>query len=285
MSISHGRMARMTHTEAVQMRVTPGAAAPVEHAIRCRQVGKSYETIEGAEVVALESVDMVVGEGEFVSVVGPSGCGKSTLLKILGGLIDATEGEALLFGTPITRPRTDVGMVFQAPTLLEWRTVLSNVMLPVDVLGLNRTEGRRRARELLAMCGLEGFENKYPGELSGGMQQRVAISRSLVHDPALLLMDEPFGALDALTRESMNLELQRIWQKSGKTVILITHSIAEAVFLSDTVAVMSARPGRLLEVIPIDLPRPRSLDMMGTEAFGAIVNRIRDLLNSNGKLD
>jgi len=248
-------------------------------AIECRDLGKTYSTLEGGDVVALEGVDLAVQPGEFLSVVGPSGCGKSTLLKLLAGLTPASAGEARLFGQPIVGPRKDIGVVFQSPTLLEWRTVLSNTMLPIDVLGLDREAGQRRALALLRMTGLGGFEMKYPGELSGGMQQRVAISRALVHDPALLLMDEPFGALDALTRETMNMELQRIWQESRKTVLLITHSISEAVFLSDRVAVMSPRPGRLLEVLPIDLPRPRSLDMMGTAGFGRLVNEIRGVLN------
>jgi NitT/TauT family transport system ATP-binding protein len=252
---------------------------PQRSAISCVQVGKAYETLEGGEVVALESIDLEVAAKEFVSVVGPSGCGKSTLLKILAGLIPASSGEARLFDEAIKGPRRDVGMVFQSPTLLEWRSVLSNVMLPVDVLRLHRAAGRDRALSLLAMVGLGGFENKYPGELSGGMQQRVSISRALVHDPALLLMDEPFGALDAMTREGMNLELQRIWEEAGKTILLITHSISEAVFLSDRVAVMSARPGRLLEIVDVPLPRPRALEMMGGEEFGALANHIREVLD------
>ena len=255
------------------------ATEPQRPAISCDKIGKTYETLEGGDVVALESIDLELSAKEFVSVVGPSGCGKSTLLKILAGLIPASSGEARLFDDAITGPRRDVGMVFQSPTLLEWRSVLSNVMLPVDVLGLDRKAGRETALSLLDMVELGGFENKYPGELSGGMQQRVSISRALVHDPSLLLMDEPFGALDAMTRESMNLDLQRIWTESGKTVLLITHSISEAVFLSDRVAVMSARPGRLLEIVDIPLPRPRNLEMMGSEEFGTLINHIREILN------
>jgi NitT/TauT family transport system ATP-binding protein len=190
-----------------------------------------------------------------------------------------------LFGKAIDGPSRDIGVVFQAPTLLEWRTVLQNVMLPIDILNLDRQSGLERAAELLAMTGLEGFESKYPGELSGGMQQRVAICRALVHDPSLLLMDEPFGALDALTRETMNLELQRIWQEAGKTILLITHSISEAVFLGDRVAVMTPRPGKLVDLIGVDLPRPRPLDVMGTAEFGGLVNRIRRLLNAGANLD
>ncbi|MDH3280820.1 MAG: ABC transporter ATP-binding protein [Gammaproteobacteria bacterium] len=245
----------------------------------CRNLSKTYSTLEGQEVVAIKSVDLTVEPGEFLSIVGPSGCGKSTLLKLLAGLIASTSGEAHLFGDLIVGPRKDIGMVFQSPTLLEWRTVLSNTMLPIEVLGLDRAAGRQRALTLLGMTGLGGFEAKYPGELSGGMQQRVSLSRALVHDPALLLMDEPFGALDALTRETMGLELQKIWQESGKTVVLITHSISEAVFLGDRVSVMSPRPGQLLDFLKIDLPRPRSLDMMGTEAFGKSLNEVRKIMD------
>jgi len=252
-------------------------------AIRCERISKIYETRDGGSVLALEALDLTVDNAEFVTVVGPSGCGKSTLLKLLAGLIPSTAGTMTLFGQPIVGPRRDIGMVFQAATLLAWRTVLQNIMLPADVLGLDRERARQRARDLVRMVGLSGFEDKYPGELSGGMQQRVALSRALLHDPALLLMDEPFGALDALTRESMNLELQRIWAEAGKTILLITHSITEAVFLGDRVAVMTSRPGRLAEVVPVSLPRPRSLDVTGTPAFGAIASHIRKLLNADGE--
>ncbi|MCC6778885.1 MAG: ABC transporter ATP-binding protein [Hyphomicrobiales bacterium] len=255
------------------------------NAILCRGLTKSYETRDRQKVLALASVDLTMQTGEFLTVVGPSGCGKSTLLKILGGLIPRTSGEAMLNGSPIVGTRRDVGVVFQSPTLLPWRTVLDNVLLPVDVLNHDRRQGARRARALIDMVGLSGFERKYPNELSGGMQQRVAISRALVHEPALLLMDEPFGALDALTRESMNTELQRIWMETRRTVFLITHSITEAVFLGDRVAVMTPRPGRLAEIIPIDIPRPRTLDVMTSTTFGLYVNRIRELLNSRASGD
>lgn len=264
---------------------TSRTVAASHPAIVCRSLSKVYETRDGSLVAAIEALDLTISAGEFVTVVGPSGCGKSTLLKLLAGLIPCTGGTLLIAGEPIRGPRRDIGMVFQAATLLDWRTVLQNVMLPVDVLGLNRPRYRERARDLLNMVGLAGFENKYPGELSGGMQQRVALSRSLVHDPALLLMDEPFGALDALTRESMNLELQRIWMQAGKTVVLITHSISEAVFLGDRVAVMTSRPGRLAEIVPVGIARPRSLDMMATPEFGRIVTHIRKLLNAGGHVD
>ncbi len=253
--------------------------------IVCRRVAKRYDTRDGHSVLALASIDLSVAAGEFLTVVGPSGCGKSTLLKVLGGLTSRTAGEAWLNDLPIEGPRRDVGIVFQSPTLLPWRTVLGNVLLPVHVLGLDRKAGRERAQGLIEMVGLTGFEMKYPNELSGGMQQRVAISRALVHEPALLLMDEPFGALDALTREAMNTELQRIWMETGRTIFLITHSITEAVFLADRVAVMTSRPGRLAEIITVDMPRPRSLDVMTSPKFGALVTRIRKLLTSRGAIE
>jgi NitT/TauT family transport system ATP-binding protein len=253
--------------------------------IVCRELAKIYETRDGHNVLALASINLSIKDGEFLTVVGPSGCGKSTLLKVLGGLTEITRGEALLNGSPIVGPRRDIGVVFQSPTLLPWRTVLDNVMLPIHVLGLDRTEGEERARGLIEMVGLPGFEMKYPNELSGGMQQRVAISRALVHQPALLLMDEPFGALDALTREAMNTELQRIWMETRRTIFLITHSITEAVFLGDRVAVMTPRPGKLAEHIDVDLPRPRSLDIMTSPRFGELVTRIRGLLQTQGGLE
>jgi len=260
-------------------------AASATAVIECRQLGKSYETLDGDPVTALEDIDLSISEGEFVCVVGPSGCGKSTLLKIFAGLLPYTSGSALLLGQPITGARRDIGVVFQSAVLLQWRNVLNNVLLPADAQGLRRDAYRGRARELLTMVGLAGFENKYPFELSGGMQQRVAITRALVHDPALLLMDEPFGALDAMTREQMNLDLQRIWMQSGKTVFLITHSIPEAVFLGDRVAVMTARPGRIAGVLTVPFARPRSLDVMATPEFGRIVTEIRKMLNVEQGID
>ncbi len=236
-------------------------------------------------VVALKSIDFKIEDGEFVSIVGPSGCGKSTLLKILAGLLPPTEGEARLNDTRINGPRRDIGVVFQSPVLFPWRTVLGNVLLPADVQGLDQRKMDARARELVKLVGLDGFETRYPRELSGGMQQRVGIIRALIHDPALLLMDEPFGALDAMTREAMNVELQRIWMESRKTVLFITHSTAEAVFLADRVIVMTARPGQIGDSFAVDLPRPRPLDVMNTEAFGTYVRRIRKALNADGGLD
>jgi NitT/TauT family transport system ATP-binding protein len=253
--------------------------------IECRALGKSYETLEGPPIVALEDIDFTVSEGEFVCVVGPSGCGKSTLLKIFAGLLHYTSGTAELLGQPIDGPRPDIGVVFQNAVLLQWRSVLNNVLLPADAQGLRRADYIDRARELLGMVGLAAFENKYPFELSGGMQQRVAISRALVHEPALLLMDEPFGALDAMTREQMNLDSQRIWMQNRKTVLLITHSIPEAVFLGDRVVVMTPRPGRMAGILAIPFSRPRPLDLMATPEFGRIVIEIRKMLNVEHGID
>ncbi|HVV62542.1 MAG TPA: ABC transporter ATP-binding protein [Pseudolabrys sp.] len=253
-------------------------------AISVRDLSKVYDGRMGS-IAALRDIDFKVGEGEFLSIVGPSGCGKSTLLKILAGLMPASSGEALLNGTPIEGPRRDIGMVFQSPVLFPWRSVLNNALLPIDVQRLGRDRMIERARSLISLVGLSGFEDRYPWELSGGMQQRVALVRALVHDPALLLMDEPFGALDALTRESMNVELQRIWLDRRKTVVFVTHSTSEAVFLADRVMVMTPRPGRIGDMLQIDLPRPRSLDVMTTEAFGGYVRRIRTGLNAGGGLE
>ncbi len=249
-----------------------------------KAIGKRYASRHGT-VDALDDVTFAVGEGEFVAVVGPSGCGKSTLLKILAGLLSASSGQALLRGTPIAGPRRDIGVVFQAPVLFPWRSVLDNVLLPIDVLRLGRDRYERVALDLITLVGLIGFEHRYPWELSGGMQQRVAITRALVHDPAMLLMDEPFGALDAMTREHMNLEFQRIWIEKKKTVLFITHSIPEAVFLADRVLVMTPRPGRLLDDVRVDLGRPRGLEVMNTPEFGRYVKEIRAELNVSGGLD
>ncbi len=233
-------------------------------------------------VAALADIDFRVREGEFVSIVGPSGCGKSTLLRILAGLMPPTDGEASLGGTTIIGPRRDIGVVFQSPVLFPWRTVLANAEVPVDVQGLDRKAMRARALELLKLVGLDGFESRYPRELSGGMQQRVSLVRALIHDPALLLMDEPFGALDAMTRETMHIELQRIWMERRKTVVFITHSIAEAVFLADRVLVMTPRPGKIGAELNVELPRPRALDVVNTEVFGGYVRQIRAALNAAG---
>src|SRR6266852_7372085 len=223
--------------------------------ITVRALSKRYGALDGVE--ALHEVDFSVGEGEFLAIVGPSGCGKSTLLKILAGLIPASGGTALLNDVPIEGPRRDIGVAFQSPVLFPWRNVLGNVMLPADVQRLDKVQLRRRAMDLIKLVRLDGFEDRYPWELSGGMQQRVGIVRALVHDPAMLLMDEPFGALDAMTREQMNVELQRIWMERRKTVLFITHSVGEAVFLADRVLVMTPRPGKIQDELTIDLARPR----------------------------
>jgi NitT/TauT family transport system ATP-binding protein len=261
-----------------------GKAVNGRDLIAVRKLTKRYGG-PAAAVVALQDIDFSIGEGEFVAVVGPSGCGKSTLLRILAGLQPPSEGEAELHGAPISGPRRDIGVVFQSPVLFPWRSVLGNCLLPVDVQGLGRERMRPRALDLLKLVGLEGFEHRFPWELSGGMQQRVALVRALIHDPALLLMDEPFGALDAMTREAMNVELQRIWLERRKTILFITHSIGEAVYLADRVLVMTPRPGRIMDSLKIDLPRPRGLDVMNTEAFGAYVRRIRTAFNATGGLE
>src|SRR5919198_3255924 len=259
------------------------AGSPGE-AIAVRGLQKEYQTSRGS-VLALDDIDFTVAEGEFVALVGPSGCGKSTLLKILAGLLPATRGEVTLRGTAIEGPRRDIGVVFQSPVLFPWRTVLGNVLLPVDVQRLGRETLRSRALDLLHLVGLDGFEQRYPRQLSGGMQQRVAMVRALVHDPAILLMDEPFGALDAMTREQMNVELQRIWMERRKTVLFITHSIPEAVFLADRVLVMTPRPGRLMDDLSVELPRPRTLEVMNTPRFGEYVRHIRSRFNVKGGID
>jgi NitT/TauT family transport system ATP-binding protein len=230
---------------------------------------------DGSAIHALSQLSLAVYPGEFATVVGPSGCGKTTLLRILAGLVLPTSGRVLLRGEPVVGTRRDTGIVFQRSVLLPWRTVYENCMLPVEVQGLDRPSHSRRARELLTMVGLAGFENKYPHELSGGMQQRASIVRALVYDPAILLMDEPFGALDAMTRETMNLELQRIWLRSGKTVVFITHSISEAVFLADRVFVMSSRPGQVVDVVAVPFDRPRSLELMADAKFAELCGHVR----------
>ena len=231
------------------------------------------------EHLAISDASFDIMPGELLSLVGPSGCGKSTLLKILAGLHPHDGGE-LRMGSPADPfdPSRDVGMVFQAPLLLKWRRILENVLLPAEILGLPAAASRDRARELLKLVGLQGYESKYPYELSGGMQQRAAIARALVHDPKLVLMDEPFGALDALTREKMNLELLRIWKEARKTIVFVTHGISEAVFLGTRVVVLTAGPARMADNFEVDLPHPRTLDMKTHERFGEYTRRIYRLL-------
>jgi NitT/TauT family transport system ATP-binding protein len=243
------------------------------------RITKTYTTAIGERIEALRQIDLAIGAQQFVSVIGVSGCGKTTLLRIMAGLEPDYGGDLWLEGRKGSGPSRNIGIVFQDPNLLPWRTVLDNVLLPAIVLKLDYVRATERAYGLLDLVGLRGFENKYPFELSGGMRQRVAIARALIHDPSVLLMDEPFGALDALTRETMNIELLNIWHSARKTVFLITHSISEAVFMSDRVAVMTPRPGRIIEEVRIDLPRPRYLDMLSEPAFGAITRKLRHLLD------
>ncbi len=234
-----------------------------------------------AALLALDHVDLVVERGEFVAIVGPSGCGKSTLLRILGGLLIPSEGNVQLDGNSLSSPRRQVGFVFQSVNLMPWRTVLQNVTLPLEVAGEPLSKADRRARDLLGLVGLEGFEKAYPRELSGGMAQRVAIARALVGNPQVLLLDEPFGSLDALSREQMNLELLRIWRLRGVTAVMVTHDLQEAIFLADRVLVMSPRPGQIRSEVCVDLPRPRTLEVMYTEFFGALSRRVRQSIGSS----
>ena len=246
--------------------------------VRLEGVRKVYRRRE-AEFLAVSEVSFDVAFGELVSLVGPSGCGKTTILKILAGLFSHDAGR-IEIGNAEQKfdPARDIGMVFQQPLLLKWRRILANVLLPAEILGLPMGESRERARELLALTGLRGFEDKYPYELSGGMQQRASIARALVHDPKLVLMDEPFGALDAMTREKMNLELLTIWRESRKTILFVTHGIAEAVFLGTRVVVLTAGPARMAADIEIELPRPRTLDLKTDARFGEYTRRIYHLL-------
>src|SRR6266436_5535314 len=260
----------------------PGVSG--ECLVRIASVEKIYRTKDGNDIHALQDINLDIRTAEFISIVGPSGCGKTTLLKILAGILTRSAGDVVMQGRRLSGPSREIGIVFQAPVLLPWRTVLQNILLPVEIQERNERESETRARQLIQMADLAGFENKYPNELSGGMQQRVGICRALVHDPSFLLMDEPFGALDAMTRETMNSELQRIWSENCKTILLVTHSIAEAVYLADRVVVMTPRPGRIVDVIDIDLPRPRHLTMQSTPEFGRFVAGIRRHFTSAGTL-
>ncbi|HUQ24031.1 MAG TPA: ABC transporter ATP-binding protein [Burkholderiales bacterium] len=250
--------------------------------IRLEGVGKVYQT-ETGPVEACADVNLDIRESEFVAVVGPSGCGKTTIMKMVAGLQPYTSGSITVGGRRVERPLTDVGIVFQDAILLDWRDVLANVMLQADIRGLERAKYEPIARRLLEATGLTGFENRKPYELSGGMRQRVSICRALMHDPPLLLMDEPFGALDALTREQISMDIQRLWMEKRKTALFITHSIPEAVLLSDRVVVMSPRPGRIVEIIDIDLPRPRRLDKL-PQKFNDYAGHIRNIFKAKGVL-
>jgi len=246
-------------------------AMAVEHAT------KYYKTQTGL-VHALEDLSLEIAEGEFVCILGPSGCGKSTLLWAMSGLHDLTSGRILLNGTPVTGPRPEIGMIFQDANLLPWRNLEQNIRFPFEIKKLNPKPYEARIRALLDEVGLTGFEKKYPRELSGGMQQRASIVRCLSFDPSVILMDEPFGALDAFTRDEMNLLIQKIWMETGKTIIFVTHNVTEAIFLADRVVVLTPRPGRLAHIFPIDLPRPRTIEQTFTPDFIKIVLEIKNTI-------
>lgn len=250
------------------------AASEAGAIITVEGVSKTFRTPTGT-LRALENISLDVRPGEFISFIGRSGCGKTTLLNVIGGLIRPSAGQVNLDGRAVSRPSRDVGFVFQQPVMLRWRTVMENLLLPIEIFGLRKAEYVSRARELLGSMGLAGFESSYPHQLSGGMSQRVAIARSLLYDPKVLLMDEPFGALDALTREQMNVELLRIWQVSQKTVAFVTHDIAEAIFLSDRVVLMARRPGRIRRIVEIDLPRPRTVETTYLPRFAELRRELR----------
>jgi NitT/TauT family transport system ATP-binding protein len=263
---------------------SPDSVSTTEGAyLEVRNLSKIYATRKGP-IRALDRVSLTARRGEFVSILGPSGCGKSTLLMIAAGLLSASDGSVIVDGRPVTKPRTDLGIVFQSPVLLEWRTALGNIMLQAEARRLDKTESEERARELLASVDLAGFADKFPHELSGGMRQRVSICRALIHNPPQLLMDEPFGALDALTRDQLVIDVQRIWDERRITALFITHSVAEAVFLSDRVVVMTPRPGRIDKIIEIELPRPRTLVMRESTKFTNYSRQIMDLLLARGVL-
>ena len=251
--------------------------------LRCSSVSLTYQLRDKSELVALQSMSLDVHDKEFIAIVGRSGCGKSTLLRLVSGLLTPTSGTIELDGKPVAGPRDDVGIVFQSPVLLPWRSAMENVLLPIEFLKKDPAEYQERAKELLALVGLKGFENGYPRSLSGGMQQRVSISRALISDPRILLMDEPFGALDAMTREELSFELLRIWDERKKTVLFVTHSISEAVLLASRVVVMSPRPARVARIIDINLPRPRTLDMEFSDEFRRASDEIRDLIYSKNE--
>lgn len=260
----------------------PGAGT-IASKLSIENLGVTYLGSKG-HVQALDQLSMTVAEGEFVAVLGPSGCGKSTLLKIVSGLLVPTEGQVILNGAIVRGPRAEVGIVFQQPTLLPWKTVLDNVLVPIRALGKSPAIYHEKALGLLRLAGIENFADHYPNELSGGMQQRVGIVRSLINDPQLLLMDEPFSALDAMTRERMGAELQTIWMESCKAVLFITHSIQEAVLLADRIIVLSERPGRVVEVLKVDLERPRLSHVVTSPRFTELYAHLRDLFRVDGKL-
>lgn len=254
--------------------------------VRLAGIDKLFARGDEPATIALEDISLDIAKGEFVSLIGPSGCGKSTLLRIIGDLIEPTRGDVSVNGKPARQARLDrdYGMVFQAPVLMDWRTVDANVRLPLEIMGWDRGRQRSRARELLDLVELGDFLGHYPYQLSGGMQQRVAIARALAIEPALLLMDEPFGALDEMTRERMNSEVLRVWERTGTTIVFVTHSIPEAVFLSSRVAVMSRRPGRITRVVDVDLPRPRNELTRESPRYFELITEVREALRAGGGL-
>jgi NitT/TauT family transport system ATP-binding protein len=265
--------------------MTPQKTTVTEDAITIDNLNVTFSS-KRATTTALQDIDLRVADGEFVSIAGPSGCGKSTLLKVVAGLTDATSGDVRLRGHRVQGPQRDIGYVFQRAALLEWRSVRKNILLQAEMRGMPRKAAQARCDYLIEMTGLSGFENALPHELSGGMQQRVSLCRALLHQPSVLLMDEPFGALDALTREKMNVELHRIWRETGTTVVLVTHSVAEAVYLANRVVVMSPRPGRIVETLDVDLPDERHYaETMEQPEFITVANRVRDLLGSTTAAD
>lgn len=263
-------------------KVLPAGSASGSTLLAFQDISQTYTSRDGTRVPAVDAVSCTIDRGEFISILGPSGCGKTTLMMMAAGLLAPSSGRVIYKGEELRETGSDFGIVFQSPVLFPWRTVQQNVELPGEVRGLTSAERARRAGDLLKLVGLQGFERKMPHELSGGMQQRVSIARALMLQPSMLLMDEPFGALDAMTREQMNLELQRISVQLETTIIFVTHSIAEAAFLSDRVIVMSRRPSRILDIVPIDIPRPRRIDLMASDRFGEYVNELRRLLDGPG---
>ncbi|HEX5507932.1 MAG TPA: ABC transporter ATP-binding protein [Pseudolabrys sp.] len=263
-------MVTSSHTRDISASTASAAALSV------RNVRKLYNELE-----AIRNVSLEIAQNEFVSLLGPSGCGKSTLLTMVAGLIKQTNGEIMINGTAVTGPRPEIGMVFQQPVLLPWRTIIDNVLFPIELLKLPREKYRPRAMELLTMAKIEDFADKLPRQLSGGMRQRASICRALIHDPAILLMDEPFSALDALTRDEMGVELLRIWRANRKTVIFVTHSIREAAFLSDRVVVMGRRPATIIEEMKIDLPRPRQISLTEDDSFNRHVRALRNAIEAS----
>ena len=246
--------------------------------IEIENVSKHFVSRDRDRVAALSNVSISIRRNEFVCLVGPSGCGKSTLLRLVGGLLPVSQGRVMIEGKLVAEPRAETGIVFQSPTLLPWASVLDNVLFPLKMMKRVTPESPARAKSLLRLVGLEGFEGKYPRELSGGMQMRTGICRALVHEPDILLMDEPFGSLDALTREELTLQLMRIWREQPKTVLFVTHSIPESVMLADRVVVLSSRPGRVLEIVPVEVPRPRQFGMEALDEFQRAASRIRQLI-------